>query len=400
MKIGMVAWSFYPRVGGSAISTFQLVEALQRKDIKVEIIAPLLKKDENKASSLNSNFKIHWIQSPLAKDYTSYFSRFAFFIAMKRKIRQLSSIIDIFHVQDFNIGTLSAIYGTNKPIISVFGADPIFEIINFKRKKPIDYKRVLKMNSPYVKLLHRLISFYANKLTIVVSVNPKINDLIKRYTMSQIIDIPCGIDIGRFQRNPKPKNLFEKKNPIILTVCRYICWKNIDYAVEIFKEVQKEIKDARMVVIGKGPLYKYYRKLYGKLRGVAVLTDISYEGIANYYHQASIFLYPSQYETFGIVLLEAMASKTPIVASNLDVFSSLIKNGETGYLVNLNDKKVFSRKIVSLLKHPEESEKIAQNAFECVKRYDINKIANEYICLYEQLLKIKNEKRSKHMPTF
>ncbi|MDD5195978.1 MAG: glycosyltransferase, partial [Candidatus Omnitrophica bacterium] len=131
MKIVMVVWSFYPRVGGSLTCVRELSEQLLARGTEVEIIAPILKRDLDKKEGLDldKRIKIHWVVSSAAASYTDFYSRFVFFLKYIEKIRSLSVSADIFHAHDFNVSFLSAMIGTKKPIVATFGADPLFEML-------------------------------------------------------------------------------------------------------------------------------------------------------------------------------------------------------------------------------------------------------------------------------
>ncbi len=185
MRIGMVAWSFYPRTGGSVTTVMQLSEALTERGVDVDIIAPLLQKDVCKIKELNldKRIKIHWVVSSFAKSYTDFYSRVIFFLKMTIKIRTMSMYVDIFHAHDFNIGLLSAIIGTKKPVVSVFGADPLFEMLNYKKKRCVDYQIFLK-NSIIVwlqKIMNMSLSVISKGKLVVISLNENLNQIIKKY---------------------------------------------------------------------------------------------------------------------------------------------------------------------------------------------------------------------------
>lgn len=382
----MVAWSFYPRVGGSVTTAMQLSEALLEKGIDVDIIAPLLKRDMYKIKDLNidNRIKIHWVISSFAKSYIDFYSRFIFFLKMMVKIRVLSEYIDIYHTQGFDIGFLSAIVGTRKPVIGVFGADPLFEALNYKKKRCIDYSTFLKSRVIIClqKIMSIFISIFSEKKLILVSLNRNLNRIIKKYCTAPIVNIPVGINIGLYCRNKAGE---DTQKDIILVVSRFMPWKGIDVAIDVFKEIKKYKSDVKIICIGNGPLEKYYFIKYKETEGITFITSLDYKKIIEYYKKAFVLLVTSQYETFGITILEAMASGLPIVASDLTVFHDRICNNLTGYLVKDGNVNDFCNRIIELIEDKKRRREIVDNAFEKVKEYDMNKISNEYIKLYHEL---------------
>ncbi len=143
-----------------------------------------------------------------------------------------------------------------------------------------------------------------------------------------------------------------KKQGIILTVANLVPIKNLIYAIRAIKFVSKEFPDVKYVVIGDGPeknrLKKYIKKLNLE-RNVFLIGCIDRKKILDYYSSSSIFVLPSIHESFGIVKIEAMAFKLPLIVT--EGCSEGVQNNENGYIVPLNNAKLFSKKIILLLKN-------------------------------------------------
>ncbi len=389
MKIGMVAWSFYPRVGGSATSTFQLAEALQRKDIKVEIIAPLCQRDMPKVARLgiSKDIKIHWVVSSIALGYTDFFSRAVFFLKMVLVIRKLSKQIDIFHAHDFNISFFSAIIGTKKPVVSVFGADPLLELFYFKKKKCPDYNLFLQRKA--IRLLQWLmrlvISLVARNNTVVISLNSSIDQIIRKYYSGWIVNIYVGIDLNLYKKT-EPVNMHECEN--ILVVARFVPWKNVEKAIEVYKEIRKYKRNSRLICIGEGPLKDYLFSKYKDAEGLVFIEDLDYREVIKHYKNCGVLLVTSKYETFGINITEAMAAGLPIIASDLEVFHDRLINDVNCYLVKDGDINSFANKVLGLMENRDIRERFINNALATVKNYDVHKIADQYISLYNSLVSL------------
>lgn len=384
----MVGWSFYPRVGGSVTTIMQLSEALLEKGIEVDIIAPLLKKDAHKKEGLDldKRVKIHWLVSSRAKSYTDFYSRFIFLFKFIAKLRGLSGNIDIFQTHDFNIGFLSAIIGTKKPIVACFGADPLFEMFYFKRKSCPDYKVFLKKRLTLVlqKILKVFIAIVSKNKPVVISLSENLNQVIRKYYSGPLVNIPGGINL-RLYKKDEIEHL--RDQDMILVTARFVPWKGIDLAIEAFKEIRKIKSNARIILIGGGPLKEYYLNKYKDLEGVTFITDLDYKKTIEYYKAASVLLVASQYETFGINISEAMAAGLPIVASNLDVFSDRLSNGFNSYLISDVKKENFANRITQLLDNDKIRKTMINRSLEKVRSYDLDKISDRYIELYDNLLK-------------
>jgi D-inositol-3-phosphate glycosyltransferase len=105
-----------------------------------------------------------------------------------------------------------------------------------------------------------------------------------------------------------------------------------------------------------------------------------------YYSAAEIVVVPSHYESFGLVALEAMASGTPVVASETGGLVFLIKDGETGYHVPAGDPAALAERLMELLSDSELAEKMGKQAAEYAKGFSWPIVADEIVELYETVL--------------
>lgn len=126
--------------------------------------------------------------------------------------------------------------------------------------------------------------------------------------------------------------------PVLLYVGRIAAEKNLDVAVKAFRTLQARVPDARMVMVGDGPLRARLTKDHadivftGELRG---------ESLARHYASADMFLFPSLTETFGNVVLEALASGLPVVAYHRAAAQEHVTNGISGLVVPSDDARGF-----------------------------------------------------------
>jgi glycosyltransferase involved in cell wall biosynthesis len=114
--------------------------------------------------------------------------------------------------------------------------------------------------------------------------------------------------------------------------------------LEAFKEVLNTYPDASLTIIGCTPKVE--------LPNCNVLGHIPLADIKEYYEQASVFCLPTTLEPFGIVLLEAMAHKLPVIATDIGAIPDFILEGKNGFLINVSDSRQLSRRIIDLLGSP------------------------------------------------
>ena len=148
-----------------------------------------------------------------------------------------------------------------------------------------------------------------------------------------------------------------------------------------------------LTVVGDGDLRLKYIQLARKFKidsNVKFLGNVEREKLPSIYRQSDLFILPSinKNEAFGLVLLEAMASGIPVIASNLPGVNSVFNNQVEGYLTAVGDVKDIRNKINYFMDHPEAIIKMGQRARELVlEKYDYCQIADNLEQIYKNILK-------------
>jgi len=165
--------------------------------------------------------------------------------------------------------------------------------------------------------------------------------------------IPNGVDLDHFSPDVSPIDEFCDGKANILFVGRLEKRKGLNYLLEAFKQVKQEIPDSRLIIVGPGTrLRRKYEKqvMRSGLKDVVFTGFVSYDELPRYYKTADVFCAPATgRESFGIVLLEAMAVGKPIVASNIEGYASVVTHGVDGLLVPPEDKEMLAQTLISLL---------------------------------------------------
>lgn len=165
--------------------------------------------------------------------------------------------------------------------------------------------------------------------------------------------IPNGIDLERFSDSVTPMERFQDGKLNILFVGRLEFRKGLNYLLNAFLRVKQEIPESRLIVVGPGTrLRKRYERWVSKtgLKDVVFAGYVSNEDKARYYKTADIFCAPAtSRESFGIVLLEAMAAGKPVVATNIPGYASVVSDGEDGLLVPPQNYQELARALLTLL---------------------------------------------------
>jgi len=162
---------------------------------------------------------------------------------------------------------------------------------------------------------------------------------------------------------------------------------NLSHAIP---SIIKEFPQTSFVLIGKDWGFKKYLQQEGKRLGIenhinflgSVKTSLLREALGC----CDVFVNPSAYESFSIVLLEAMASGKPVVATNVGGIPHLVRNGKTGIIVNYGDPEGIADAIKKLLSNSELRRQMGENGVQLAKKYDWEKIVSQLERLYEKVL--------------
>ena len=111
------------------------------------------------------------------------------------------------------------------------------------------------------------------------------------------------------------------------------------------------------------------------------------EDLIKLYKISDIFLFPSVIESFGIVIIEAMAAALPVIACKVPGSKDLVKDNKNGFLVRKNNVQEFVKRIVSLYNNKKLFKRLKKNSFDSAQKFDWEKISNNYIKLYEKIIK-------------
>ena len=205
--------------------------------------------------------------------------------------------------------------------------------------------------------------------------------LIKRVGIKKtpIHVIHCGVDVDQIQ--PVKRKSVDKKIKTLLYLGRFIKRKRPDFALQVFAKLHKKHSNTRLVMVGEGPMQAELETLAKKLK---IDTAVEFPGPLfgkeklKQYHQADLFIFPSEKEGFVLVVLEAMAAGLSLLVPDSLGFPEAVKAGRNGYLAKVNDihdwvnkaeKILFSSKINLSMR--QQSRKIAVNQFSwkiCAKK--------------------------------
>ena len=286
----------------------------------------------------------------------------------------------------------------NKPFIHTIHG--VLEDEYLQSSKTVSPSIRMKLSNFFMRHLAKLENQAAKQATLIVTVsNYSAKKIVQLYEVNEtkIRVVPNGVDLQKF----KPSEVSEKVKDmfggncehLVLFVGNLIPRKGLHFLIEAAKDVIKENRGTKFVVVGDGPL-KSHLIQYSKEQGVsdvfAFLGDVPEHLLPSLYNCADVFASPSIQEGQGISLLEAQASAKPVVAFNVTAITEVVKNKKTGLLVE-PQKSQLAEAILSLLSNKGLRERMGRSGREFVSNnfsWDI--CAQKMLQVYSEVMERKD----------
>jgi len=227
---------------------------------------------------------------------------------------------------------------------------------------------------------------------IIVPSKDYVSLISEKYTIpkTKIQEIPNGTELEHFKSTSTKLH-----DPIrLLSVSRLCKHKNIPLLIKSFKSfIEKNRRDAELHIVGEG---EEKNKILDLIKKEKLEDKIILHGglwgkdLHDIYSNSDIFILASTHESFGIVLIEAMASGLPIVVSNITSITNIIKNNITGLLVEPSPDN-FTKAVEKLLGDSQLREKLIENGLKEVRKYSWDKIIPKFEHVYSEIAHENNK---------
>jgi N-acetyl-alpha-D-glucosaminyl L-malate synthase BshA len=376
MRIGIVC---YPTFGGSGVLATELGKALADEGHEVHFITY---QQPVRLNVFNANIFYHEVSVPTYPlfDYPPY--EVALASTMVDVI--MNHDLDLLHVH-YAIPHASAAYmakqivkqknGRNIPVITTLHGTDITLVGKDKTYEPV-------------------VTFSINESDAITAVSQNLKDETYRsFAISKEIDVIYNfVDVNRF--NKKPIDAFRKViapngEKIIIHASNFRKVKRIDDVVKIFSAIRKEMP-AKLLMVGDGPERHAAEDL---ARELGIEDDIRFLGkqeqMEDILAVSDVFLLPSEYESFGLAALEAMAARTVVISTNAGGLAEINIQGITGFMSNVGDIASMSNHAINLLKNETALLKMKEAAYEQACLFDISKIIPVYEKLYSRFCRMQ-----------
>lgn len=224
-----------------------------------------------------------------------------------------------------------------------------------------------------------------------IAVSSAARDFVGEYFRADYRVIPNGIDFPRFNTRYPPLEQLADGRPTVLFVGRLEKRKGLKFLLRAWPKVLERQPNARLVVVGRGRPLEGYRRFAARQgwspSDVVFAGYVAAEDLPRYYQSCDVFCAPNTgQESFGIVLLEAMAAGAPIVASDIPGYRDVVSDGEQGLLVEPKNPGAIADAVLRLLANPELRANMRRTGQDNARAYDWPRVATEVLDYYFEVL--------------
>ena len=299
-------------------------------------------------------------------------------IAYLKYVTVLKGIIkhfkpDVLHAHyATSYGLVGALSGFHPYIISSWGTD----VMKFPNKNFVA-KSILKYNFRSADLL--------------CATSNTIKEYISKVTKKEVTVVPFGVDVSVFS-SKIVDSLFEKDHFVIGSIKPLENLYNIDILIHSFALLLPKYPGIKLLIAGEGSAEEELKNLATKLNvndAVKFVGRIPFSEISNYYNMLHVLVNISEYESFGVSVIEAMACEKPVIVTNVGGLKDLVKDDSLGLKVDVRSIEQTTDAIELLITDKEKYTQVAKNARQYViENYSWKNNLEQMINTYKSLIKV------------
>jgi glycosyltransferase involved in cell wall biosynthesis len=299
-------------------------------------------------------------------------------------IKSLKNEVDIIHAHDWLVANAG------------IGLKHIFRIPLIATIHSTEYGRRNGLHTDYQRMIHQTEFWLAHEAWKTICCSKYMASHVSwafSLPKENIEVFPNGVDIHEFSE-PYDRDIFRKNfagsdEKLVLYVGRLVHEKGVNLLVDAVPKVLSKV-NAKFVIVGNGYMKDALNRQawnYGVANKVFITGFLEDRTVKLLFRSADVLAAPSLYEPFGIVALEAMAARTPVVVSDVGGLSEIVEHDKTGVKVYPNDPNSLAWGLVRVLTDKRYAEWLTENAFQRVLgEYNWDKIADKTRNLYRKVL--------------
>jgi phosphatidyl-myo-inositol alpha-mannosyltransferase len=361
MRIGMVCPYSFDVPGGVQSHVLQLAEVMIARGQDVSVLAP---------SSPHVKLPEYVVSAGRAVPipYNGSVARLQFSPAVHGKVRRwlAEGDFDVLHLHEPNAPSLSmwALRVAEGPIVATFHTSTT------KSLTLAVFQGVLR--PWHEKIVGRI----------------AVSDLARRWQMealgSDAVEIPNGVDVAAFASAPVLDG-YPRPGKTVLFLGRYDePRKGMAVLIDALPALIEHFPGVQVLIVGRGDEAELRSKAGGLAGHLRFLGQVDDAAKASALRSADVYCAPNTGgESFGIVLVEAMAAGTPVVASDLHAFRRVLRDGDAGRLVPVEDGAALAAGLVEVLESDQVAKRYVAAGADAVRRYDWSVVANQIMRVYE-----------------
>jgi phosphatidylinositol alpha-mannosyltransferase len=366
MKIALVSPYDYYTPGGVSQHMSQLRTEFLRQGHEVVVIAP-----RSSRGGVHVERGVYGIGRTVSIPANGARARVTFDVTLYANVKELMrrERFDVVHLHE--------------PLVPVL---PYMVLLNSQSVNVATF-HAFRASNPWYTAFKPYMSFVLSRLDGRIAVSEPAREFVSQYFEGPYDVVPNGIDVQRFRDRAAPLPWAGDGTPRILFVGRFDEQrKGFKYLLQAMPLVRQQFRSARLVVIGQGKPERFEGTMarYG-VTGIDYVGYVSDDELPRYYASCDLFCAPSIHgESFGIVLLEAMAAGAPVVASDIPGYASVVHHGENGLLVAPKDPLALALALVRLLADRELRRAVTAAGERSVKTYAWPAIATRVLRVYDK----------------
>jgi phosphatidylinositol alpha-mannosyltransferase len=361
MRIGMVCPYSFDVPGGVQSHVLQLAEVMRSRGQDVSVLAPASPHVELPEFVVSAGRAV-----PIP--YNGSVARLQFSPAVHGKVRRwlADGDFDVLHLHEPNAPSLSmwALRVAEGPIVATFHTSTT------KSLSLAVFQGVLR--PWHEKIVGRI----------------AVSDLARRWQMealgSDAVEIPNGVDVASFASAPLLDG-YPRPGKTVLFLGRYDePRKGMAVLIDALPGLVEHFPGVQVLIVGRGDEDELRSRAGGLAGHLRFLGQVDDAATASALRSADVYCAPNTGgESFGIVLVEAMAAGTPVVASDLHAFRRVLRDGDAGRLVPVEDGAALAAGLVAVLEDDRLAKRYVAAGADAVRRYDWPVVANQIMRVYE-----------------